>query len=73
MPASGRPARRLADVEARLRALTARESDVLALVVRGLLNKQIAGELGISEGTVKIHRGRAMVKMAWARSRSWCG
>jgi len=53
----------VADVEGRRRTLTARESDVLALVVRGLLNKQIAGELGISEGTVKIHRARVMEKM----------
>jgi FixJ family two-component response regulator len=53
----------VAEVEARLRTLTAREADVLALVVRGLLNKQIAGELGITEGTVKIHRARVMEKM----------
>ena len=45
-------------------SLTARERDVLALVVRGLLNKQVAGELGISEITVKVHRGRMMRKMA---------
>jgi FixJ family two-component response regulator len=44
-------------------SLTARERDVLALVVRGLLNKQVAGELGISEITVKVHRGRMMRKM----------
>ena len=43
--------------------LTAREREVLALVVSGMLNKQIAGELGASETTVKIHRGRAMEKM----------
>jgi FixJ family two-component response regulator len=53
----------VAEVEARLRTLTAREADVLALVVRGLLNKQIAVELGITEGTVKIHRARVMEKM----------
>ena len=44
-------------------SLTARERDVMALVVRGLLNKQVAGELGISEITVKVHRGRMMRKM----------
>lgn len=44
-------------------ALTRRERDVLALVVTGLLNKQIAAELGISEACVKLHRQRAMTKM----------
>ena len=53
----------VAEVEARLSMLTPREANVLALVVRGLLNKQIAGELGITEGTVKIHRARVMEKM----------
>jgi FixJ family two-component response regulator len=43
--------------------LTAREREVMALVVEGLLNKQIAGRLGITEITVKIHRGRVMQKM----------
>ncbi|MBO0800870.1 MAG: DNA-binding response regulator, partial [Blastocatellia bacterium] len=43
--------------------LTPREREVMELVVSGLLNKQIAGELGISEGTVKIHRGQVMEKM----------
>lgn len=43
--------------------LTQREREVMALVVAGLLNKQIAGELGISEITVKAHRGRMMCKM----------
>jgi FixJ family two-component response regulator len=51
----------------RSESLTARERDVMALVVRGLLNKQVAAELGISEITVKVHRGRAMRKMG-ARS-----
>ena len=41
----------------------AREADVLRLVVRGLLNKQVAAELGISEKTVKVHRARVMHKM----------
>jgi FixJ family two-component response regulator len=44
-------------------ALTPRERDVMALVVSGMLNKQIASELGASEVTVKIHRGRVMEKM----------
>jgi FixJ family two-component response regulator len=49
---------------ARVARLTPRERDVCVLVVRGLLNKQIAGELGIAEKTVKIHRGNAMEKLA---------
>ena len=47
----------------RYASLTSRESQVMALVVSGLLNKQAAGELGISEKTVKAHRGRVMQKM----------
>jgi FixJ family two-component response regulator len=43
--------------------LSRREREVMALVVNGLLNKQIGGELGISEITVKAHRGRVMEKM----------
>ncbi len=51
--------------EARKRydALTNREQEVLALVVRGLLNKQVGDRLNISEATVKLHRGRLMQKM----------
>lgn len=44
-------------------SLSPREREVMALVVSGLLNKQVGGELGISEITVKAHRGRAMQKM----------
>jgi FixJ family two-component response regulator len=43
--------------------LTPREREVMALVVQGLLNKQIATALGASEKTIKIHRGRVMEKM----------
>jgi FixJ family two-component response regulator len=46
--------------------LTAREREVFALVVSGLMNKQVASKLGISEVTVEIHRGRVMRKMAAA-------
>ena len=52
-----------AEFEKRLRTLTPREHQVLALVVTGLLNKQIAGELGTTEETIKVHRGRVMSKM----------
>jgi FixJ family two-component response regulator len=44
-------------------ALSPREREVMALVVSGLLNKQVGGELGISEVTVKAHRGKVMQKM----------
>jgi FixJ family two-component response regulator len=47
----------------RYAALTPREREVMALVVCGLLNKQVGGELGISEITVKAHRGQVMLKM----------
>ena len=52
-----------ADIEGRLATLTPRERQVLELVVTGLLNKQIAGELGAAEKTIKVHRGRVMKKM----------
>jgi FixJ family two-component response regulator len=51
------------DVQARLKTLTAREAQVFALVVTGMLNKQIAAELGIVQKTVKVHRARVMEKM----------
>jgi len=51
------------DLRDRLASLTPRERQVLTLVVRGLLNKQIAGELGTTELTIKAHRGKVMRKM----------
>jgi FixJ family two-component response regulator len=65
--AQDREARRkraeLADLHRRLACLTPREREVLPLVVSGLLNKQAAAELGISEVTLQIHRGSIMKKM----------
>jgi FixJ family two-component response regulator len=58
---------RIADLRVRFEGLTEREREVMGLVTSGLMNKQIAGELGLSEITVKIHRGHVMRKMA-ARS-----
>jgi FixJ family two-component response regulator len=57
----------LTELQKRLDSLSKRERDVMALATAGLLNKQIAAEVGLSEVTVKIHRGRAMHKMG-ARS-----
>jgi FixJ family two-component response regulator len=53
----------LDSIKARLARLTPREHEVLALVVAGRLNKQIASELGTVEKTIKVHRGRMMKKM----------
>jgi FixJ family two-component response regulator len=51
------------EIEARLATLTPREYEVFILVATGLANKQVADELGLSEKTVKIHRGHVMHKM----------
>ena len=53
----------LAELNRRLSSLTRREREVLPLVVSGLLNKQAAAELGITETTIQIHRGQIMKKM----------
>jgi len=55
--------KQLAELQKRCSTLSARECEVMSLVVSGLLNKQIAAELGSSETTVKIQRGRVMQKM----------
>lgn len=51
------------DLRTRYESLTAREQKVLALIARGLLNKQIASELNLSEITIKVHRRQLMTKM----------
>lgn len=51
------------ELQHRYSSLSPREREVMALVVSGLLNKQVGGELGISEITVKAHRGKVMQKM----------
>jgi len=54
---------RTTEVRNRIKTLTPRETEVFALVVTGMLNKQIASELGVGEKMVKVHRGRVMEKM----------
>jgi len=54
---------RQTEIQKRIATLTPREAAVFALVVTGMLNKQIGSELGIGEKTVKVHRGRVMEKM----------
>ena len=54
----------LSDLRSRYAGLTLREKDIMRLVSEGLMNKQIAGLLGISEITVKVHRAKVMKKMA---------
>jgi FixJ family two-component response regulator len=61
--ATRRHSKEIAELRQRFDALTSREREVMSLVVGGWLNKQIGFELGISEITVKIHRGRVMNKM----------
>lgn len=52
------------ELRSRIATLTPREAEVFALVVTGMLNKQIAGQLGIGEKTVKVHRAQVMRKMS---------
>jgi FixJ family two-component response regulator len=54
---------KFSEIRARLDTLTPREREVLQHVVAGKMNKQIAGDLGITEATVKMHRARVMAKM----------
>ena len=53
----------VSDLQRRFDSLTAREQQVISMLVSGMLNKQIAGELGTAESTVKVQRSRAMEKM----------
>lgn len=61
--AQRRDATVMVDLSERFATLTPREREIMALVILGRMNKQIAGELGISEVTVKVHRGQIMRKM----------
>lgn len=60
---SRRDAARIAEIRQRIKTLTPREAEVFALVVTGMLNKQIASDLGVGEKMVKVHRARVMQKM----------
>jgi FixJ family two-component response regulator len=51
------------DIRSRLERLTVRENEILCYIITGMLNKQIAFELGIAEKTVKVHRGRILEKL----------
>ena len=53
----------VADLQQRFNSLTPREQEVITMVVSGMLNKQIADQLGVAENTVKVHRSRVMEKM----------
>ncbi len=53
----------VAELQQRFKSLTHREEEVISMVVSGMLNKQIAGQLGTAENTVKVQRSRAMEKM----------
>ena len=53
----------IAELRGHFKSLTPREREVISMVVSGMLNKQIAGQLGTAENTVKVHRSRAMEKM----------
>jgi RNA polymerase sigma factor (sigma-70 family) len=53
----------VSDLKERYDSLTPREQEVISMVVSGMLNKQIADQLGTAENTVKVHRSRAMEKM----------